>query len=228
MRTKRTKDAEDEGANVVPVGQLEISDTPESAEPNGPNLPPVGDIFDNLEALRLKQDFNRVKVRKPFTLCPIRKPRDHEWFQSRVDYAFETTLFEHKEDMSSEWYLPVGADVLDELSGRSLHEVVIFLWVNRKSNCCIWPVRLADADGRVNSWHQSMRDVFTTYANSGSWIRIEAGDGGYQVELAENETLPDPAWPKLPLNEILRVAFKGGRVVDSLDHPLIQKLRGRV
>jgi hypothetical protein len=57
---------------------------------------------------------------------------------------------------------------------------------------------------------------------------MEAGDQGYKIEIAENEGLPDPEWPPAAINEILRVAFKGGRVIDSLDHPLIQKLRGRV
>ena len=190
---------------------------------------PVGDIFDNLELLRIKQDFNRVRVSKPFTKCLIRKPRAHEWFQTHPDeeYRFETVLFAHKEDMSAEWYLPVGADVMSELEGPSLYNVQIFLWVNRKKDAYVWPVRLADVDGKMNDWHASLLGLFTNHS-IGRWVRMAAGDGGYDIEVAENDDLPGPEWPPHPMNHILRVAFKGGRVIDTLDHPVIQKLRGRV
>ena len=52
---------------------------------------------------------------------------------------------------------------------------------------------------------------------------------GYEVEIAENEALPDPVWPDVDLTTILRTAFKGGRLIDRLDHPVIvQYMRGRV
>jgi hypothetical protein len=222
-----TPDPSVDSAGPVPPPP-ESEDVARSAG-NSATPPPVGDIFDNLESLRLKQDFNRVKVRKPFTNCPIRKPRTHEWFQVHPDpaYRFETVLFAYKEEMSAEWYLPVGEDVLAELDGSSLHNVVIFVWCNRKKDTAIWPIRLADDDGKMNDWHASLLEVFTKYAQ-GQWVRMEAGDQGYKIEIAENEGLPDPEWPPAAINEVLRVAFKGGRVIDSLDHPLIQKLRGRV
>ena len=39
------------------------------------------------------------------------------------------------------------------------------------------------------------------------------------------QDIPDPEWPDLPFNQLLRIAFKN-RVVDSLDHPTLQRLRG--
>ena len=73
---------------------------------------PVGDNFDNLDALRLDQNFGSgLRTRKPFTTCPIRKPRPHEWFRVSRDLVVETLLFEHKEELSAEWYLAVGHDV---------------------------------------------------------------------------------------------------------------------
>jgi hypothetical protein len=99
--------------------------------------------------------------------------------------------------------------------------------VNRKKDAYIWPVRLADIDGKVNDWHANLLDLFTNHT-VGRWVRMAAGDGGYDIEAAENDDLPGPEWPPFPMNHILRVAFKGGRVVDTLDHQVIQKLRGRV
>ena len=68
----------------------------------------------------------------------------------------------------------------------------------------------------------------TVYAR-GQWCRIEPGDGGYVPETAESPDLPAPDWPKVDhFGDVLRVAFKkGGRVVDSLDHPLFARLAGR-
>jgi hypothetical protein len=40
-------------------------------------------------------------------------------------------------------------------------------------------------------------------------------------------TIPDPEWPTLPFNELLRIAFRD-RYVGSLDHAVIKRLRGHV
>jgi len=37
--------------------------------------------------------------------------------------------------------------------------------------------------------------------------------------------LPDAKWPALSFNEIIKLAFRG-RMIDSLDHPVLQDLRG--
>jgi hypothetical protein len=206
----------------------EPADSPEtaSAQPTA-----TADVFANLDNLRLKQDFDRAKIKKPFTACPLRKPRRHEWFQSHPDRAFrfETSLFALKEEMSTDWYLPVGKDVIAELDPGALYACVLFPWINRKSQVSLVPVQLYDADGRDNDWWASMREVMSVHAAQGKWIRISGGNQAYEVEIAENEALPDPVWPDVDLTTILRTAFKGGRLIDRLDHPVIvQNMRGRV
>jgi hypothetical protein len=37
--------------------------------------------------------------------------------------------------------------------------------------------------------------------------------------------IPDPEWPELTMDEIVRIAVRG-RVIDTLDHPVLKKLRG--
>jgi hypothetical protein len=187
------------------------------------------DIFANLENLRLKQDFNRAQIKRPFTNCPIRKPRKHEWFQVHQEHQLETSLFALKEGMGSEWYLPVGEEVASALDPNSLYPVIIFTWINRKKEVAIWPVPLHDIDGRDNDWWSSMREMMGDWATKGQWIRIRSGNQGYELEIAENDKLAPPAWPEVDFNTILRTAFKGGRVIDSLDHTVIQnQMRGSV
>ena len=39
------------------------------------------------------------------------------------------------------------------------------------------------------------------------------------------DTIPDPEWPTLSFQELLRIAFRD-RLIDRLDHPVIKRLRG--
>jgi hypothetical protein len=206
-----------------------------SAGGNGAAGEPVSstDVFDRLDSFRLRQSFDRIKVRRPLATVGIRKPRAHEWFQAHPDYRYEGTLFRALEEgLSEEWFFPTTAEglaVLEDLSPTGLRNVCIFWWINRKKNTFIWPVTLADSDGRQNDWHASMFEMLSVHGRC-QWCRIEAGDGGYDPTIAENEEaeLPAPEWPTVQhFGEVLRVAFKkGGRVIDGLDHPLVRRLRG--
>ena len=59
------------------------------------------------------------------------------------------------------------------------------------------------------------------------WVRIKANMnlGAYEMYVAENEKIPDPTWPELSFDEIIRIAFRD-RLIDSPDHPVIKRLRG--
>ena len=191
------------------------------------NVQGVGDVFDNLDALRVDQSYGSgLKTRKPFTQCPIRKPRAHEWFRVSRDLMIETELFEHKEDMSAEWYLAVGPIVKAELEGKYLHRVRVYVWTNRKGALHIWPVKLPDKEGKTNDWNTSSEEACKT--GQDHWTMIENTGGGWQAIVAENDQLSEPEWPPHTMNQILRVAFKGGKVVEKFEHPLLDRLRGRV
>jgi hypothetical protein len=48
--------------------------------------------------------------------------------------------------------------------------------------------------------------------------------GAYEIFEATGD-LAEPAWPEIPFEEILEVAFRN-HIVDRIDHLLVQKLRG--
>ena len=49
---------------------------------------------------------------------------------------------------------------------------------------------------------------------------------GVAYELFEaTGNFPEPEWPEVEFSEILRVAFRE-RYIDSIDHPLVKRLRG--
>jgi hypothetical protein len=37
----------------------------------------------------------------------------------------------------------------------------------------------------------------------------------------------EPVWPTATFKELLRIAFGNGRLIDSLEHPVIQRLLGK-
>jgi hypothetical protein len=50
--------------------------------------------------------------------------------------------------------------------------------------------------------------------------------GGYDVYEAEG-ALPEPEWPANNIDKLVNVAFRG-KIITSLDHPVIQTLLGKI
>ena len=89
----------------------------------------------------------------------------------------------------------------------------------------MWPVRLPSPDGRQLAWHHSAQ-VAAEMAMK-RWIRVKANMslGAYDIFEASC-TIPEPEWPgDVTFLKLLEIAFKG-RLVDSLDHPVLKRLRG--
>jgi hypothetical protein len=58
------------------------------------------------------------------------------------------------------------------------------------------------------------------------WVRVRANMslGAYEMFEAAS-TIPDPTWPELSFQELVKIAFRD-RLITSLNHPVIKRLRG--
>lgn len=175
--------------------------------------------------LRLSQDFGAaVGVKKALLTVPVRKP-SKEWFiQTHPDeaYRIQTAVLELREDR--ETYL-VDPELWPELSTESTFGPrAIFTAITRQGVVFLWPIRLPGSDGKLDDWNQSALDAAAMA--KGRWLRVAANMhlGAYEVFEA-SASLPSPEWPDVPFAKLLEVAF-GKRYVTSLDHPVLQKLRG--
>lgn len=76
----------------------------------------------------------------------------------------------------------------------------------------------------INSWSDSAR-IAQAQATQ-NWVRVisDKSSNGYFLE-SPLVAPADPAWPQLTFPQILETAF-GSRLIESLDHPLVKKLRG--
>jgi hypothetical protein len=48
--------------------------------------------------------------------------------------------------------------------------------------------------------------------------------GAYEITEATAK-MPDPEWPEYSFHDLLRIGFRD-RVIGSLDHPVLKRLRG--
>jgi hypothetical protein len=177
-------------------------------------------------ALRLDQSFaDSVGVKKRLITVPVRKPSRQEFVRVHPDPAYRLTpaaIIEVKEDREVYLVTPeMASNLPGEFVGATLYTVV-----NRQAVLSLWPVKLPGPDGKHNEWHRSAAEAAELAMNV--WVRITANTvlGANEVFEATGD-LPPPVWPEIDLAEILKIAFSD-RIVDRMDHPLVQRLRGQI
>jgi hypothetical protein len=181
------------------------------------------DPFDPAK-LRLSQEFvESAGVRKLLTTIPVGKPNQQDFVRVHPDpaYRLEVGLIELKDDR--EVYL-VSPSVAHDLAGE-FKPYTVYTCINRQGVVRLWPVRIPD-DGRVLEWHRSAAEAAQRAVTQ--WVRVKANTsiGAYEMYIAES-VKTEPEWPELSFHELLRIAFRD-RLIDRLDHPVVNRLRGIV
>jgi hypothetical protein len=194
-----------------------------SFERNAKSKTATPDLFTDLSALRISQDFQATcGVKKALLTVPVRKPAK-EWFiRTNAQLRIETCVLELKEDR--ETYLVAPALWSELASESTFGPRALFVAMNRQNVLFVWPIRLPGSDGKIDDWNRSALEA-ASMADT-RWVRVASNLnlGAYDVFEATADW-PEPDWPDLPFNEILRVAFKG-RVIEDLSHPVLKRLRG--
>jgi hypothetical protein len=114
------------------------------------------------------------------------------------------------------------------LAGESLCGLYTLLaCVTKAGTPFLWPIRMADSDGKWNIWHQSAWQIAEKAQHR--WCRMQANrDAGHYVaeyDQRSPEQQQPPAWPEnLAFRDWLELGFKGF-TIDSLDHPVLKRLR---
>jgi hypothetical protein len=185
----------------------------------------VPDLFADLDALRISQDFSQSHgVKKALLTIPVRKP-SKEWFiRTNPKQRLETYVLELKEDR--ETYLVAPALWPELASESTFGPRALYVAMNRQNVLFIWPIRLPGPDGKIDAWNRSALEAAARAETQ--WVRVASNTtlGAYEVSIATADG-PEPKWPELSLEDILRIAFKG-YLIESLDHPTLKRLRGEV
>lgn len=113
-----------------------------------------GDIFENLDQLKIGQNFaDAIGVKKRITTVPVRKPsrQDFVMVHPNESFHFQCAIFELKEDRTH-------FIVIHELWPSLPNEIIpkaLYTAQNRQGVLFLWPVRLPDETGRLDAWNQS-------------------------------------------------------------------------
>jgi hypothetical protein len=208
---------------LKPNGQnsdIPMPDTAKTAVNGGAALDPN---FDPAR-LRLSQDFSNLGVKKALLTVPVRKP-DRQSFirvhpESKMQVA--TAVLELKEDR--ETYL-IHPTLWDELA-TEITPKLLCTAITRHGVVFLWPIRLPGADGKHDPWSRSALEAAQIAMKR--WIRLTANMslGAYEVFEAP-PNVPEPEWPELDLQDLLKIAFRD-RYIADLEHPVINRLRGRL
>ena len=187
--------------------------------------PVVPTTSTDLNSLRLPANYGAtLGVKKLLTNVLVGKPKKSNFFRTHKsdDMTFPAMILENKEARESYVVVPEVAQEISEL----VRPVMLHATIDRQNNVSLIPVPLPGEDGTRNPWHESLAQA-VEHAKL-KWIRITANmhAGGYDVYEAEGE-LPEPEWPSHTIEATVEVAFRG-KIITSLDHPVVQSLLGRI
>ena len=186
--------------------------------------PPTTTVTD-LKSLRLPANYGAtLGVKKLLNKVLVGKLKKHQFFRTHIsdEMTFPAMILENKEARESYVVVPEVAQEISEL----VRPVMLHAAIDRQNNVSLIPVQLPGEDGTRNPWHESLAQA-VEHAKL-KWLRITANmhAGGYDVYEAEGE-LPEPEWPAHDIDALVQVAFRG-KIITSLDHPVVQSLLGKI
>lgn len=187
----------------------------------------------DFEALKISATFENemFETKKIVTTVPIRKPKKMEFFRVREGEAwtFDTHIVAPDDSGDDEKYL-VAPEFWEEFRQYNLLKPVRFFALVAHNTRVFYlsEVALPDSEGKWNTYNRSRMEHYERAKTE--WVNITADRalGAYALRLPI-AVLPDPEWPEKPANifEALELAFKD-KVIDSEDHPVLNRLRGKV
>jgi hypothetical protein len=176
---------------------------------------------------RISQNFaEHVQTRKKAVLVPMRRPDDQEWVFIPSGKEWRDSVGMLKDKANREFYV-VEPELLPEIS-ESLIPVLLVAYVTRGGSPGLWPIRLPNEAGRLDSYNRSALEI--VYGHTDEWIRVTLDESGraYQiVEMSSKVEMPQPKLPEGGFSYLFGVAIKGN-IITTLEHPLLKTLRGEL
>lgn len=163
-------------------------------------------------------------VEKPILVIPVDKPSRQDFFRTHPDPDFRIEARILKLEAEREVYLVTRA-VWPSIPGET-KLVRLVPYLTRTGSLGLWPVSLPDdlLGKRDTTWGVTARAAAEIAETK--WVRMQSNMASRQYDIVTSTKIPDPVWPNIALNNILKIAFGDGHLIDSLDHPVIRQLQG--
>jgi len=179
----------------------------------------------DLNALRLPVEYGvKLEVKKILSNVPVGRPHNQKFFRTHTSPSMTFNAILLTKQGFQERYL-VMPDIAQEI--RALVQPnELQAAIDRQGNIFLVPIPLPGRDGKRHQWHESLAKAME--AAKTEWTRIEANvdKGCYDFVVAQG-VLEQPEWPDYGLDELVEVAFRG-RIINDLEHSVIQSLMGKI
>jgi hypothetical protein len=169
-------------------------------------------------------ELEKVSVKPALTSVAVGRPSNDDFFRSNPsqDYRLVTGILSLSKGTEVYLLSPEVHSQFGEDPTVSVRELVTC--ITRDRAVTLWPIGIDN--GLSNTWNSSAREVVLKAETS--WVRVgsDRKRSSYRMDVAEKMQF-EPEWPDIPFGGLLEIAFRDMMIV-SLDHPVIQRLKGRM
>ncbi|MDB9707674.1 hypothetical protein OAA76_03730 [Planktotalea frisia] len=213
-----------ESNTLKPSTEARVADPKVATEGGHGPVGKVDDPFDlsNISVAGVTSE--DLGVEKPILVVPVDKPSKQDFFRTHPDPSYHLEARVLKVEAERETYL-VTKDVWVAIPGETkLVRLVPFL--TRTGGLGLWPVPLLDdlLGKKDTNWGITARGAAELAETK--WVRMQANMARNYYDVVSSDKIPDPVWPKITSQDILKIAFGDGRLIDRMDHPVIRQLQG--
>ena len=183
------------------------------------------DPFD-LARLRVPTDYEHdAAVKKLLTTVPVRRPHRQEWIWVHPSEFYREVLMAVELKEEREVYL-APPHIAQELPGE-IQRRMLYTVQNASRVTFLWPVKVAAPGERLDPWSMSAHEAAAKAMQERIRLVANRSLGAYETIVTESQPIGfEPRWPEVSFQELVRLAFRGGRLIDSFDHPVIRQIRG--
>ncbi len=183
------------------------------------------DPFD-LARLRVPTDYESdAAVKKLLTTVPVRRPHRQEWIWVHPSELYREVLMAVELKEEREVYL-APPHIAQELPGE-IQRRMLYTVQNASRVTFLWPVKVAAPGERLDPWSTSAHEAAAKAMQERIRLVANRSLGAYETIVTENQPVGfEPRWPEVSFQELIRLAFRGGKLIDNFDHPVIRQIRG--
>ena len=189
------------------------------------------DLFADLSQLAVNQNFDELTTQTDFVHIPIRKPNRQCFIRVSPEERHRVQLAMLELDTGTGGdrplfiVLPSILPAVADLPGIS-PRIVMLAVARPESTPFLWPIKTPnEKGGRKDAWSRSALEIARRAMTE--WLRVAPNMAmGCYVATIAKASWPEPKWPELTMNEMLRRAVGEEGVIQTLDHPALKALRG--
>ena len=180
------------------------------------------DAFSDLKALDEMTRTDAIPTRPQLVSVRVGRPPKDTFVRCHPSHVI--TLYLYKEEETGESYMlpPNLAEVAQQ--DQVFKKRDLRLAVTIQGAVFLWETAMRGEETNANQWILSAWNAQGIAQDK--WIRVVSNrqNASYDVKVSESD-LGDPVYPEEQFDEILWVAFRN-KVIETLDHPILKKLRG--